>query len=207
MKQLLIPFAILLFSYQPIFGQDSLFSFGLNNEQIVYRMIENKLTLTSNISDSNYTLTCRNCDTLFSNNDASSYTVIPGRGKYILLDIVEKNEPSRILHSEEIMVQYLPAPVVYYGSTMNGAKITIEASILSVKYPPSFNLLHLNDSFEITNWEIIIGDEIYKGEGRVISEEVKEKLSEELEVEYISVMLIAKGPDGLSRKIGGVFSL
>ena len=132
----------------------------------------------------------------------NTYNVHPGKGKYVEIIIARKDSTSILSH--KIPVLHLPDPVLFYGSVKSGNKCTPEAAAFFAKYPPQMNL---TAEFEIAKWNISIGDESFEGEGKTISIEAQEYLKSIEGNATFSVIAIVKGQDGISRRIGGAFSL
>lgn len=187
-------------------AQNNNFNIEVGENQILYRDIENTLYINSNLSSEEYKVVLINCDSINQIIPNHQYVVIPGRGRVLTIEILDAKDSSIVHFSKAIKIEYLPDPELFYGISINGSKINPSAGHLFAKYPPSFNLLSLNHSFEVTSWKIIIGNKILEGNGSTITDEVKNELAKNKDAEFLSVLAIVKGPDGISRKIGGVYN-
>lgn len=201
---IIIPF---IFGSQLCNAQNNTFQVEVGESQIAYRNIENAIIINTNLSFEDYKVVLKNCDSIIETLQKREYTIVPGKGRVCTIDIIDPKDSSIVHYSKMLKVEYLPNPELFYGASMNGTKIDASAGVLFAKYPPSYNLLSLNHSFEIISWKIIIGNIIFEGESRVISQQVKDELAKNKVIEYLSVVTIVKGPDGIARKIGGAFSI
>lgn len=198
---------IIMFGLKVSQAQDSTFFIEVGENQILYRNIENTVTINSNLSSEEYKIVLKYCDSVRQLISNRQYSVIPGKGRIIEIEIIDSKDSSQIFYTKQLKIEYLPNPELFYGISINGSKIDPSTGHLFAKYPPSYNLLNLNHSFEITSWKIIIGDKIFEGEGRTITKEVKNELTKNKSAEYLSVLAVIKGPDGIARKIGGVYNI
>lgn len=188
-------------------AQNTVFSIETSEEQVLYRNIENVVTIQSNLSPDDYKIVFKNCDVSKNITPEHQFVLTPGKGRASSIDIIDAKDSTRLYFSKTFKVDYLPNPELYYGIANNGTKINPNAGHLFVKYPPSYNLSVLSNSFEIISWKISLGNKIFEGKGHVITEEVKKELIEIKDVQLVSILALVKGPDGLTRKIGATYSL
>jgi len=188
-------------------AQDTVCTIELGENQLMYRNIENLVTINSNLSPTDFKIVFKNCDSIRQIESKKQFSIIPGRGRVATVNLIDSQDSSIVYYSKTLKIEYLPNPELFYGMSINGSKITPSTGHLFAKYPPSHNLLSLNDSFEILNWKIIIEDKVFEGDGNSISEDVKKELKENNNTEFISVLAVVEGPDGLVRKIGGVYNM
>lgn len=101
----------------------------------------------------------------------------------------------------------IPDPSLYWGVAKDGEKGSRSATGLFAKYPPE---IYLNASFRITTWELYIpgaaGPPIF-GAGNTLDETAMSSLRLAKPGSSISLITTVAGPDGIQRKIAGVFVL
>jgi len=205
MKQLLF-LSTLLFLTTSLCQEN--FRLQLSETQQLYREVLNEVTLVSNSSESDFKLSCLLCDTLYETENKGTYLVKVGRGKSSLFNVFSASTPSESLGTIILKNSYLPDPTLYFGATRSGGKCSKHESRLFAKYSPELNLSSY-DYFEVVSWELFIGSERFEGEGKGLTTEAREHLiqTDISEISAISFLAIVKGPDGIARKIGGVYQL
>jgi hypothetical protein len=98
----------------------------------------------------------------------------------------------------------LPDPELYIGSVKNGSSIDFYSNKkLSAKLPPSS---YLNINFAILDWSVCVKGIQYEGSGSDLTDLVLIKINELKEGNVISIIATIIGPDGIKRKIGGVYT-
>lgn len=205
MKYLLVVIVILTLNISQ--AQNDNFNIKIGKNQLLYRNIENTLNISTNLPMEDYKVVLKNCDSTNQIIAKKQCNVVPGKGRVMVIEIIDSKDSNIVHYTEKLKIENLPNPELFYGVSINGSKIDPSVGILFAKYPPPYNLLSLNHSFQITSWKIIIENKIFQGEGRKITEEVKNEIIKNKDAEFLSILAIVKGPDGLARKIGAVYRI
>ncbi len=198
---------IITFGLRESQAQDSAVFISVGENQIIYRNIENKVTVNSNFSSNAYRVVFKYCDSVRELIPNQEYSVIPGNGRIIEIEIIDSKDSNNVFYAKQFKIDYLPDPQLFYGISVNGSKIDLLATKLTAKYTPSFNISDPDTSFEVIRWQISIGNSTFEGNGPEISEEVKDTLAKNKKAQILSVLAVVKGPDGVARKIEGVYEI
>ncbi len=134
----------------------------------------------------------------------------PAKGKECTLTVSGKNSVTNkttSLGSFKFRVSRLPDATLYWGAVKDGEKGSRSESRIFAKYPPE---IPLNATFNIISWELNVPGNPGappKGTGNVLTPQAMNLLKQVKPGMNISFMTQVKGPDGIVRKKGGVFSL
>lgn len=204
MRSLLFALALLLLETN--YAQSGTFVLETSQDQFFYRNIRNTLKINTLLPTEKYEVVLRNCDSIIPILPKQEYSFIPGNGRMVIVELVDPTDLNRVLYTEMIKIEYLPNPELFYGGSINGSKISPSAGRIFAKYPPSYNLPDAQFPFEIIRWTIMIGDLTFEGDGNAITEEVKQELVN-CNTGFLSMLAVVKGPDGVLRKVGGVYNI
>jgi hypothetical protein len=101
----------------------------------------------------------------------------------------------------------LPKPELYWGIAKDGEKVSRSEIRFYARYPPE---IPLNTSFRIKSWELVIpgatGAPII-GTGNTLDETAMSSLRLAKPGSSVSLITTVASPDGIHRKIAGVFVL
>lgn len=176
--------------------------------ELLYRYMENEVTIIVT-SEEDYTIECTNCESFEKTDSENTYLVKPCKGRVQAIKVLRNDDGREILASKRLELQYLPDPVIYFGGSKNGIKISRSSTEISAKYSPEMNITRPDGtefSNEITRWKIQIGDDVFEGNGSTITDEASEALKV-FEGEIVGIHTVTKTPDGIARHIGGAFQL
>jgi hypothetical protein len=171
-------------------------------DQILYRNVSNTVNICT-LGDE-YVVECPLCESFEKGELTDTYVLMPGRGRITNVLVKKKKSESEIISTLTFKTDNLPYPVLYYGKTRNSRKCNVENGQIFGIYPPEMNL-NLNSNIE--RWELYAGDKKFEGIGNSISDEAIDFLKSSDKPEAFSIIAVVRGPDGIGRKISGVFSL
>lgn len=136
------------------------------------------------------------------------YIVSPGRGKSATLTVNGKNKegPGKVLKKSSFRISNLPDPTLYWGSSKSGEKGSRGSRLLQAKYSPE---IPLKADFKLISWTCYapgLKGAPPTGSGGSIS--AAGQLINALKPgSGISFTCKVRGPDGITRQIGGGWSL
>lgn len=178
------------------------FSFSMPLNQEVYRGVDNYILVNSGSSNTDFTVACPNCDTIYPSTLENTYVVRTGLGRYVELLVVSQKDPETVLAKQQFQCFNLPDPILFFGASRNGTKCAKSAGYLFAKYPPEMNR---DETFEVIDWKLFAGEKKFVGEGRALSQEAKDHLISMMPGDGIAIIVVVKGPDGILRKIAGAY--
>ena len=65
--------------------------------------------------------------------------------------------------------------------------------------------MNINLESKIETWELHVKDKSFNGQGNELTKEAKLYLSELTDTGIVSIIALVRGPDGIGRRVGGVF--
>jgi len=187
---------VLCFVFNSI-GQTELIS-----KQILFRGIENDVMFVKN-DVSEYFVDCQNCDTFYLI-DENHYMVTPGMGRVVIINFYTVDSLKNKIYTIKYPLAHVPDPVLFVGESTNGTRVNIGDNILSVRYRSDFNIAM---GFNITKWSLYYGDIKVDGEGDELNDSAISVLSNLDKGQVFSVIATVKDEQGISRLIGGAFSV
>lgn len=109
------------------------------------------------------------------------------------------------LGSFKFRVMNLPPPSLFFGAAEDGNKASKSETRLFARYSDS----PLNATFQVLSWELNVAGapRPAKGTGNTLNADGISLLKQAKPGSTISFMTMVKGPDGISRKKSGVFTL
>jgi len=134
----------------------------------------------------------------------------PGKGKECTITVSGKSSVTNKtanLGSFKFRVSRLPDPSLYWGAAKDGDKGSRSETRLFAKYPPE---IPLNATFTIKSWELSIPGAPGappKGSGNTLDGAAISLLKQAKPGSVIGFMTTVVGPDGITRKKGGAFTL
>lgn len=136
------------------------------------------------------------------------YIVSPGKGKSATLTVTGRNKDgtSKVLKTSQYRVSNLPDPTLYWGAAKSGEKGSKSSRLLQAKYSPE---IPLRADFTVVKWTCYapglkgappsgLGSNI--GSAGPLINAVKPGTG-------LSFNATVRGPDGISRQIGGSWSI
>ncbi len=202
-KYVILCFAI-FYLYNSTLGQSEYIDAHTIRKPVFYKEIDNPIEVFTD-SDTNYTLECVGCDTLYQV-DSTHFSVIPSsKSKMVYLIYLDAQNSHDTLHISGTKVQAIPSPIVYHGATRNGYRTSRKFNRFYLEYPSEMNLEGFNKHFKILSWEVNILNSVYTGKGDLLTEEVMSLLMIDKSIQSMSVFILAEGPGGIKRYIGGAF--
>ncbi|NRA13194.1 MAG: hypothetical protein HRT57_14695 [Crocinitomicaceae bacterium] len=174
-----------------------------SDRQVIYRGIENTITINIDPSADEYQVEYSNCKSFERGETPYTYVLTPGRGRSIGITVKCKNSSTEVISKYSFNVKNIPFPVLFFGDTRNGRKCNLDATNISAKYPPE---MHLDLESKIIRWELYSQNYIFEGTGSELSEEAKTHLKTLKGEGAISIITVVRGPDGIARRVGGVYS-
>ncbi|NRA10583.1 MAG: hypothetical protein HRT57_01350 [Crocinitomicaceae bacterium] len=175
----------------------------LTDLNVLYRGYPNKVE----ISGSGYE-TVSLSGTASISKVGKGYIVKPGKGRSATLSVTGKNKDgtSKVLKTAKYRVSNLPDPTLYWGSAKSGAKGSKGSRLLRAKYPPE---IPLKADFTLVSWTCYapgLKGKPPTGSGGNIGG--AGPLINALKAgSGISFTCKVRGPDGITRQIGGGWSL
>ncbi len=167
------------------------------NTDILYRGYNNEIDL-------------KDCQDV-ANIHSDECTVEKRDGKFI---VKTRSSKSAVLHllsssgdtinSKTYRCLNLPVPTLYFNGVASGGRSGINTSILEVKYDVG---TPLKDTFKVTHWELQINGVMIEGSGFELNEDAKSVLNSSKNGEDLTIIATVIGTDGISRKIGGSWTL
>ncbi|MFT6922478.1 MAG: hypothetical protein ACJA1C_001483 [Crocinitomicaceae bacterium] len=136
------------------------------------------------------------------------YIVSPGRGKEATLSVTGRNKDgtSKVLKKSPFRVSNLPDPTLYWGSAKSGAKGSKGSRLLQAKYSPE---IPLKADFTLVSWTCYapgLKGKPPTGSGGSIAG-AGPLINALKPGSGISFTCKVRGPDGITRQIGGGWSL
>ena len=179
-------------------------SIELTDLNVLYRGYPNAVEA----SGSGYQTTSLSGSNVSISKSGKGYIVKPGKGKSATLSVTGKNADgaSKVLKKGNYRVSNLPDPTLYWGAAKSGAKGSKSSRLLQAKYSPE---IPLKANFTLVSWTCFApglkgkpptgaGGNI-GGAGPLINA-LKPGSG-------ISFTCKVRGPDGITRQIGGGWSL
>ncbi|MFT5777869.1 MAG: hypothetical protein ACI837_000817 [Crocinitomicaceae bacterium] len=186
-------------------AQESSISMEMPEMQILYNGYANVVEF-KNAGDETYFVRCTGCDTIYRTSLPNKYAIKAKRSlaREVVLTLYRDAGTKVVLKSFRLRVINLPDPELFFGATKSGSKIAINASRLFAKYPPE---IPLRASFVITKWTLSARGEKFTGAGSKLSEEAMAFLKMLSSDEIVSLITQVRGPDGITRSLGGAYTL
>ena len=134
----------------------------------------------------------------------------PGGGRECSITVSGKSSVTNKtvrLGSFPFRISRLPDPELYFGAAKSGENASKAETRLFAKYPPE---IPLNASFTIINWELAVpGNPMAppRGSGGQLSGPASSLLRQVKPGTIIGIMTSVRGPDGVTRKIGGSYKI
>ncbi|MFK7783472.1 MAG: hypothetical protein AB8B56_00075 [Crocinitomicaceae bacterium] len=196
---------LIIFSSFQCLAQEPSGAIELPEHNILYRGYPNKVipAATNNLNREVILFGSPNV-TIIKQPDSETYIVKPGKGKVASLYIgLVNGDSTDTIRTVRYRVVNLPDPTLYWSGIKDGAKANIRSKKLFAKYPPS---IPLNATFNILDWEILHNGERTHGKGSNLSsaEDLFKEIKEETEILITTTVV---GPDGVQRKITGVWKV
>ena len=176
----------------------------LTDLNVLYRGYPNKVEA----SGSGYESTSLSGSNVSISKSGTGYIVKPGKGKSATLSVTGRNADgaSKVLKKGNYRVSNLPDPTLYWGSAKSGAKGSKGSRLLQAKYSPE---IPLKANFTIVSWTCYapglkgkppagVGGNI--GAAGPLIKAVKPGSG-------VSFTCKVRGPDGITRQIGGGWSI
>ncbi|MFT6503994.1 MAG: hypothetical protein ACJASQ_004134 [Crocinitomicaceae bacterium] len=173
-----------------------------NDRQVLYRGIENTVTVNIDPAADEYHVECHFCASFETKEIPFTYALKPGRGRSISIIVNCKNSSTEVMSKYKFPVKNLPFPVLFFGDTRNGRVCDLNAIGISAKYPSE---MHLNLESKIEKWKLYSEELIFEGTGSELTEEAKTHLKMLKGEGAISIIAVVRGPDGIGRRVGGVY--
>lgn len=140
----------------------------------------------------NIQLLGKNCT--ITKNEDGSYIVVPEFGKrYLQLILLHKKDT---IFSREYSVRKLPDPNLYFGAVASG-RVNPEETRLFARYGDE---THLNASFSILNWIVVVGNDSIHGTGNRL-QNVDQLFQSQNRDTILTIITTVLGPDKIERQL------
>jgi hypothetical protein len=106
------------------------------------------------------------------------------------------------VYSKTFLVKPLSPPALFWGDVQSGENADLNANQLSLRYP--FNVALLS-TFQVKSWEAVLKGKVYHGKGDLLTQEFLENAKSLSSGETINFITTVLFPDGMVRKIEGVW--
>lgn len=185
-------------------------SLNTPDEMILFRGLENYVVVKPKVGDTNtYVLRSDECAILKRTMQGmdlppGSFCVRPekiGFAHIYLCDVDNLVEPLQTL---EYKVSNLPVPEIFIDDVLSGGEINKIPATIAVKYRSE---IPLRNEFVLMNWEFSMDGKFYKGSGEKLTKEFMDQWSKMNKGTSIAVVVTYRSPDGISRKMAGVFQI
>lgn len=173
-----------------------------SDRQVLFRSVENKITLKLDPTIEEYVVECPLCNSFEAGEEPYTYVLIPGRGKYTSIVVKSRSLSLEVISKFRMATKNLPCPVLFFGDIRNGRKCTLDSKTISARYTSEMNI---DLESKIETWELHVKDKSFNGQGNELTEEAQIYLSELTDTGIVSIIALVRGPDGIGRRIGGVY--
>lgn len=149
-------------------------------------------------------IACSNSDTVYNVED-NKFIVVPGPTRNAFLEVYKILDDGQyeLVSRTEYRVRDLPDPTIYFGAGEQEHPIYWNVSKMYARYSPE---IWLNYSYEISNWNIKIGNKNYTGKGNVITSEVQKRIKKMRKGKKIDVKVTVIGENKQERVIETFFT-
>jgi len=201
MKKLFL-FASITFSLSA-FAQD----FIVENKDhfgVLYRGFENKVSIGQVGSEiEGFEIEPINCEVRKSSIDGStSNYIVKTRSSEKTAKIIFRTQ-GQAVDSAAFIIRNLPSPSFYWGNQIS-TTVSSESNKLYVKYPPS-ELLKAD--FVIDNWQFTHGNQVFSGDGNVLSDQVMAYMASINTGETLEIAVVVLQEAGVASKMSGSWIL
>jgi len=173
---------------------------------VLYRGYDNKLLLVFSDSTAldvnDVVVSGTNC-TISKASKPGVYIVKPGTGFKSAITLQKKvNDALVDIYSIEYRVLNLPDPVLFWGASKSGVKASKISRLLLAKYTPE---IPLQAHFKVEKWTLSSPAGTVSGEGGNLS--AAASVLQATNNCLVSIQAVVKGPDGISRLVGGSWQI
>ena len=171
--------------------------------ETLYRGIDNKIkvTLVNQHVDS---VIVRGVNVQITHIKDSEFSVRPGAGRiaYIVVE-THLNDSIIEIGRKSYHVVRLPDPILYWGDVMESSYKNSDQRVLKAAYPEDFPV---HADFEVVRWVLYCKNERISGTGNLLdtADEFLNKLESQ---DILTIEAIALGPDGVQRRISGLWKI
>lgn len=130
------------------------------------------------------------------------FIVKTGKTNNAVLHVISSSGDT--LNSKVYRCLNLPSPTVFLSGSESGGYANKSSGIVQVKYGAG---IPLKESFKVTAWELRMNDATVKGSGFQLNENAKLVLRSGNKGDTITIIATVMANDGISRKIGGTWTL
>jgi hypothetical protein len=193
-----------LFNSQNSYSQAPQGALELPELNVLYRGYPNKVVpAVTNNNGLEVGLEGLNCSVSKYKN-SNYYIVKPGKGRKAVISIVLIDGDSIItIKRMEFRVSNLPDPVLYWGSAKAGTKANMSSRLIRASYPPE---IPLKANFRVVKWTFTTETDTCSGESHILSP-AGDLIKQIDKPSTVKISASVIGPDGISRRISGEWSV
>lgn len=181
-----------------------------SNGYVLYRGFDNTIRLESKDNNYNYILSGSNVS-ISSKTDPFNpkgvvYIVHPGSGRAATITLSRKGSDGKtvVLSTSRFKISNLPDPSIHFGEVKSGGVCSKSSEKVEAKYTVK---VPLRAKFIIVGCGLGVGDKYLECTSDTFTKEMKALLQTTESGEIIKIIAVAKGSDGISRKIASVFTV